>query len=239
MPLTRARKALSRRKSQSAMEYLMTYGWAILIIAVVLGVLFQLGIFSGSSLTPRAQPGSCEVIRTAAATSLEGLCQGQLPQYVASFNGIAAGFRGPSMTLDTITSGYTMCAWTDISSYIASSYYPILLSVQWANTGLSSDIQSPNFFVNAWLDGGGGDSSSAASYGAWHFLCGVYSAGSTTRALYIDGKSAGTVTNGAALSATGVVQIGDNGNTCCSLTVVPHSRKQMPSFTMRPFLQAR
>ncbi len=29
------------------MEYLMTYGWAILIIAVVLGALFALGVFSG------------------------------------------------------------------------------------------------------------------------------------------------------------------------------------------------
>ena len=27
------------------MEYLMTYGWAILIIAVVLGALFSLGVF--------------------------------------------------------------------------------------------------------------------------------------------------------------------------------------------------
>ncbi len=35
---------------QSAMEYLMTYGWAILIIAVVLGALFELGVFSGSGL---------------------------------------------------------------------------------------------------------------------------------------------------------------------------------------------
>jgi len=37
-------------KAQSAMEYLMTYGWAILIIAVVLGALFSLGVFSGASL---------------------------------------------------------------------------------------------------------------------------------------------------------------------------------------------
>ena len=37
-------------KAQSAMEYLMTYGWAILIIAVVLGALFSLGVFSGSSM---------------------------------------------------------------------------------------------------------------------------------------------------------------------------------------------
>ena len=39
---------------QSAMEYLMTYGWAILVIAVVLGVLFQLGIFSSSSFSSTA-----------------------------------------------------------------------------------------------------------------------------------------------------------------------------------------
>jgi hypothetical protein len=36
-------------KAQSAMEYLMTYGWAILIIAVVLGALFSLGVFSSGS----------------------------------------------------------------------------------------------------------------------------------------------------------------------------------------------
>lgn len=37
-------------KGQSAMEYLMTYGWAILIIAIVLVALFELGIFNGSTL---------------------------------------------------------------------------------------------------------------------------------------------------------------------------------------------
>ncbi|MEM3875886.1 MAG: hypothetical protein QXP35_02315 [Candidatus Micrarchaeaceae archaeon] len=37
------------KKAQSAMEYLMTYGWAILIIAVVLAALDMLGVFSGST----------------------------------------------------------------------------------------------------------------------------------------------------------------------------------------------
>ncbi len=39
----------TRMKAQSAMEYLMTYGWAILIIAVVLIALFSLGVFKPSS----------------------------------------------------------------------------------------------------------------------------------------------------------------------------------------------
>jgi hypothetical protein len=51
-------------KAQSAMEYLMTYGWAILIIAVVLGALFSLGVFNGSSL-----------IGTACIASSGYLCQ--------------------------------------------------------------------------------------------------------------------------------------------------------------------
>ena len=38
------------RKAQSAMEYLMTYGWAILIIAVVLAALFSLGVFNSGAL---------------------------------------------------------------------------------------------------------------------------------------------------------------------------------------------
>ena len=36
-------------KSQSALEYMMTYGWAILIIVIVAAVLYSLGIFSPSS----------------------------------------------------------------------------------------------------------------------------------------------------------------------------------------------
>ncbi len=37
---------MAQFKIQSAMEYLMTYGWAILIIAVVAGVLFESGFFN-------------------------------------------------------------------------------------------------------------------------------------------------------------------------------------------------
>ena len=33
------------KKAQAAMEFLMTYGWAVLAIAVVVGLLFTLGIF--------------------------------------------------------------------------------------------------------------------------------------------------------------------------------------------------
>jgi hypothetical protein len=84
--------ARAKAKAQSAMEYLMTYGWAILIIAVVLGALFQLGVFNANNFAPKAPPGACQVFRpngpgTTSFINLEGECQGELPEYVAQFNG--------------------------------------------------------------------------------------------------------------------------------------------------------
>ena len=43
-----------RNKAQTAMEYLMTYGWAILIVIVVIAALYAMGVF-----TPQAAGGSC------------------------------------------------------------------------------------------------------------------------------------------------------------------------------------
>ena len=37
------------KKSQSAMEYLMTYGWAVLVVVIVLAALFYLGVFDKKS----------------------------------------------------------------------------------------------------------------------------------------------------------------------------------------------
>src|SRR3989344_4614103 len=37
---------MHNKKSQAAMEFLMTYGWAILIVLIVLAVLFAFGVFN-------------------------------------------------------------------------------------------------------------------------------------------------------------------------------------------------
>lgn len=39
------------QKAQSAMEYLITYGWAIIIIGVTLAALYALGLFSPAAFT--------------------------------------------------------------------------------------------------------------------------------------------------------------------------------------------
>ena len=42
------------RKGQSAMEFLMTYGWAILIMLVVIAILFMLGVFNPAGAVPES-----------------------------------------------------------------------------------------------------------------------------------------------------------------------------------------
>jgi len=49
------------KKAQSAMEYLMTYGWAILIVIIVAAALFALGVFNPSTYTGRAATGFGEL----------------------------------------------------------------------------------------------------------------------------------------------------------------------------------
>ncbi len=46
----------SSQKAQSAMEYLMTYGWSILLVAIALISLFELGIFNSNNFSTS---GSC------------------------------------------------------------------------------------------------------------------------------------------------------------------------------------
>ena len=49
------------RKGQSALEYLMTYGWAILIIIVVGGVLYYYGVFSPGKIVGESKVGFSKV----------------------------------------------------------------------------------------------------------------------------------------------------------------------------------
>ena len=45
-----------KKKGQSAMEYLMTYGWAILIVIVVVAALYAMGVFK---VTPSVACSPC------------------------------------------------------------------------------------------------------------------------------------------------------------------------------------
>jgi hypothetical protein len=106
-------------KAQSAMEYLMTYGWAILVIAVVLGVLYSLGIFNPSNFAPKAQPGSCQVFRpdgpkTSYDLNLMGACSGEMPEYAAYFSNIrGSGIAVSGSALLGNATAFTISFWVD------------------------------------------------------------------------------------------------------------------------------
>ncbi|MHB1829859.1 MAG: LamG domain-containing protein [Candidatus Micrarchaeaceae archaeon] len=97
-------------KLQSAMEYLSTYGWAILIIAIVMVALFSLGVFNPVTFAPKAQPGSCSVNRNSyGGAELSGVCNGEIPEYVGAFSNGAYIFNS-SPTLP-VSQPVTITAW--------------------------------------------------------------------------------------------------------------------------------
>ena len=162
-------------KSQSAMEYLMTYGWAILVIAVVLAALYSLGIFNPNTFAPKASAGSCEVVRPFGPTTttdvhLEGTCTNMLPKYVATFNGKSyVNLSNPQSLQFNPGQSFTFSAWVKtngcqngpfighgMKSYIfAANWEPpncVFVGEWW---GSSTDIQGtwggPSIPENRWI----------------------------------------------------------------------------------------
>ncbi|MEM3483035.1 MAG: LamG-like jellyroll fold domain-containing protein, partial [Candidatus Micrarchaeaceae archaeon] len=139
-------------RAQSAMEYLMTYGWAILIIAVVLSALFELGVFNSNNFAPKAPPGSCQVFRpngpgTTSFINLEGVCNGELPEYVAAFNpsstALSSGYGisniyitsndAPFAPVGTLNFTFSITAWIYPTQYGTCSGYCIVPIVSMGN----------------------------------------------------------------------------------------------------------
>ena len=61
------------RKGQSALEYMMTYGWAILVIVIVAAVLYSLGIFSPASSVGSGATGFAPFTASASNCTSSGL----------------------------------------------------------------------------------------------------------------------------------------------------------------------
>ncbi len=171
---------------QSAMEYLMTYGWAILIISVVLGALYQIGAFNSSSLTVRVPSGECKVLRTSTAVNLVGQCTGLLPKYVAQFDGASSyvktvgSLQRPSsetfsawVSMNTLPTNWpVVCGFVDPAMYIQSpSGKPY---VQWSGSSVAT---------------------SPLSLSTWTFVLGTLSydgSTSTTEQMYVNGVASGS-----------------------------------------------
>ena len=199
-------------RSQSAMEYLMTYGWAILIIAVVLSVLFHLGVFSSGNFQPHAQAGSCQVSRTAAGVSLEGQCNGLLPEFVASFNDYLSSGAIDRISDSSFPSGsqpVSVFAWIKSTQ---SATYPFIFNYGAYGVGEQDwvlGMYSGQICSDSW-----GDHRCAGPLvddGRWHFVGFTYAGGVTNTVVYVDGIAYTGVGSGTPSVVVGGSTISDIG----------------------------
>ncbi len=158
----------------------MTYGWAILIIAIVLVALFSLGVFNSGNFAPRAQPGSCQVIRTAAQVSLAGQCNGMLPEYVAEFDGSSPITVSSIPELPSGNQPRTLTAWFFVPNPNVNTYNGIVgISGPGTDSMLTAFIGiegTPTVCIDAWDSTnqcGGGDNLQLGSY---EFVAAAYNA---------------------------------------------------------------
>jgi len=209
-------------KAQSAMEYLMTYGWAILIIAVVLGALFQLGVFNANNFAPKAPPGACQVFRpngpyTTSFINLEGICSGELPQYTAQIYGTTNSYiwySSMSLGSNIMQSGYTIAVWVNYHSQPAGCPSTVIVRLgNYTGSGYPyvgidagcplSAPTSPYAIICTYNNGGvcGGGSiticcTPALQYNRWYFLAATYNPSLTANNLvfYENGQIVGQLT---------------------------------------------
>ena len=189
-------------KAQSAMEYLMTYGWAILIIAVVLAALFQLGVFNPMTFAPKAPPGSCQVFRpngpgTTSFINLEGVCSGELPQYVAHFNlGQTSWIYSATPPLPNGANKATIIAWINPKSVQGDNTYAGIARIDGeacTGKGLLLSLQGSSGLISmaTWCNDFVPNSGPKVNYNAWNFV-----------AVVLNGQSVSLNVNGAWVNGT-------------------------------------
>ena len=183
-------------KGQSAMEYLMTYGWSILIIAIALVVLFELGVFNTSLLS-----GSNTCIAQSGY-----LCS----QTSLATNGILSAQVGNSYGTITIT-GVTCTTSTQVpTSSSFNSISPVKINDGETTSldfycPLSSNTIGTPFNGKLWIIFTSGSSSqqigevgvvsAKSSVGSSSAFQGVFSTGSSVPITLTNQQSSGTQSN--------------------------------------------
>ena len=177
------------KKIQSAMEYLMTYGWAILIISVVLVVLFSMGITNPLFFAPKVSPGSCQAIRpngprTSFDINLAGECNNQIPSTVSTFRDSPSYVNvSDSETIEFLGKrSITLYAWVYLDSYTNDRSIIIEHLAQYYLT------IDGNGYIAGYLYGVGGyyRSTGKIPLNAWTEIAMTYNG--TYVAFYINGK---------------------------------------------------
>ena len=190
----------------------MTYGWAILVIAVVLAALYSLGIFNPNTFAPKASAGSCEVVRPFGPTTttdvhLEGTCTNMLPKYVANIgfsNSYISTNNKVNLNDNIMSSGYTMTIWfyepsSASSVNVGCPTTPIVEirnpSIPFPWTGIEAQCgTTPGTIMIICVSNSGGTCGNGGTYAAasnlapnrWYLLSATYTKGNLK--IYTNGK---------------------------------------------------
>ncbi|MDE1860306.1 MAG: pentapeptide repeat-containing protein [Candidatus Micrarchaeota archaeon] len=105
-------------KLQSVLEYMHTYAFAIVAIAVVVVLFYETGILNSFLQGPTAKPGSCTVLKSAfrvqSPPSLQGVCQNWPPEFTPVMNGRTNGAVIPMnhyLNITPANKGITIDLW--------------------------------------------------------------------------------------------------------------------------------
>ncbi len=88
-----------RRKGQAAMEFLMTYGWAILVVLIAIGALAYFGVLNPS----RFLPESCTIGPGIGCDDFKIIADGTTTIRIR--NGMGEGLTAVAVTLEAACSG--------------------------------------------------------------------------------------------------------------------------------------
>ncbi len=194
------------------MEYLMTYGWAILVIAVVLGVLFQLGAFSTANFAPKAKSGQCQVQVVGSGSSsthqLAGLCSAELPQFVGQFNGNQ--YVGISPVSAQIGS-FTVTAWVLTTAPTNGAWGTIFETNQFDFERYGNAFAPPpsNGFVLRWIGGASASTPTPLPQNTWAFV--AVTKQNNVASLYYNGQLMSTQGANAIPQTVNSIRIGEAG----------------------------
>ena len=158
---TSQQSTLSKTKrSQSALEYMMTYGWAILIIVIVAVILYSMGIFNpASSITTTSSGFSPFIVSSALCTNVGyalSVIAGPIPNnansiqinrvYITSATGsntTTASYILPSQV--SLTSGQTAIIYIpNVACNAANVKYSFSAIIDYSYSVTSIGIQTVN-----------------------------------------------------------------------------------------------
>ncbi len=155
-------------KGQSALEYMMTYGWAILIIVIVAVILYSMGIFNPRASVTASSSGFSPFAASAAICGSNitvAFTVGGLPNGATS---VALGKMFLSSATGTNTSSATATGVVGVSVTSGSSFKVTFPGISCASSGVP-------FTASGILEYSLTTSAGAASYNATGTVAGTSS----------------------------------------------------------------